>query len=146
MTGNRFEPAIYSKYCKGFSIVPGIESDPERLKTSLKLLEKKLPRKGVLFPTQDTSLLTLSSIIDELDNYISFIPDRETIETLVLKKKFYKSLRKHGVPHPMTLYTDDVDLVEIEEKMSLPVYIRPSNSAFFVKTFGKKGFVAKTLR
>ena len=82
LTSDRFDPTILSKYCKGFSFVPGIDVDPERLKTSLKLLGKKLPRKGVLFPARDNSLLTLSSIINELDNHICVIPDRKIIETL----------------------------------------------------------------
>jgi D-aspartate ligase len=145
MTSNQFEPTIFSKYCTGFSVVPGIELDPERLKTSLNRLAKKLPRKGVLFPAGDTSVLTLSSIVTELDNYISFIPNKKIIETFVVKKEFYKSLREHGVPHPITLNTDEADLAVIEEKLSLPVFIRPSQSAVFDKIFGNKGFVANTL-
>jgi D-aspartate ligase len=145
MTDHRFAPAIFSKYCKGFAVLPGIGTDPERLRTSLHRLAKTLTQKGVLFPTDDTSLLTLSSIVNELDNYISFIPNKEIIETLVLKKKFYKSLREHGVPHPVTLTIDDADLGVIEEKMSLPVFIRPSQSGSFSNTFGKKGFVANSL-
>jgi predicted ATP-grasp superfamily ATP-dependent carboligase len=147
LTSHRFDPAIFSKYCKGFAVVPGIAVDSEKLKTSLNILGKKLPRKGVIFPAGDNSVLTLSSIINELDNYISFIPDRKIVETLVLKKKFYKSLREHGVPHPLTLNTDETDLNEVEEKISLPVFIKPSHSSIFGDTFGgKKGFVANTLR
>jgi D-aspartate ligase len=145
MTDHKFAPAIFSKYCKGFAVIPGIGTNPERLKTSLHLLAKTLPRKGVLFPTDDTSLLTLSIIVNELDNYVSFIPDKETIETLVLKKKFYPSLREYGVPHPMTLNTDEAEVDEVEGKLSLPVFIRPSQSGSFSNIYGKKGFAANTL-
>jgi predicted ATP-grasp superfamily ATP-dependent carboligase len=126
-------------------VVPGIDMDPTKLTTSLKLMENKLPQKGVLFPTGDNSVLTLSSVIHELENYLSFIPNRKIIETLVLKNKFYQSLKEHGVPHPMTLIPDEADGDELEGKISLPAYIRPSQSALFFKTFGSKGFQANTL-
>jgi D-aspartate ligase len=143
VTSDRFAPTIFSKYCKGFAVIPGID-DPEQLQTSLHRLETKLPQKGVIFPTDDNSLLTLSTIYHELDNYITFIPDRDIIETLVLKKNFYQSLREHGVPHPLTLNIDEAKVDEVEGAFALPVFIRPSQSGSFSNTFGKKGFIANT--
>jgi D-aspartate ligase len=145
LTSNRLDPTFFSKYCTGFAVVPGVEVDPERLKTALTRLAKQLPQKGVLFPTGDLSVLTLASIIDELDDYLSFVPDREVVETLVVKKKFYESLREHGIPHPLTLNTDGTEVDGLEGKLAPPVFIRPSQTAIFSKLFRRKGFVAHTV-
>jgi predicted ATP-grasp superfamily ATP-dependent carboligase len=139
------DPTIFSKYCTGFGVVPGIEQDPEKLKMYLQLLAKQLPRQGVLFPTGDHSVLTLSSIIHELDDYVSCIPEQTILETVVLKRKFYSSLRAHGVPHPMTLNADEIDGATLAGNISLPVFIRPSHSRMFETIFHQKGFVAHTV-
>ncbi len=143
-TSNPNALMIHSKYCKVFSLTPGIERDPEKIKRFLKKLENKLPNKGVIFPTGDNTLLTLSTITNELDNYLTFIPNKTTIETLVIKKKFYKSLIANNIPHPLTLFTEETNLNDIESDISYPVYLRPSVAPIFSKIFGRKGFLANT--
>jgi predicted ATP-grasp superfamily ATP-dependent carboligase len=146
VTSDRSDPAIFSKYCTGSMVVPGIETHPDTLKRSLQRLGTTLPHKGVIFPTGDLSVLTLSSLIHELDHYISFIPEKSIVETFVLKKQFYQSLRDHGVPHPRTLNPDDVTFDTIGRQLSLPVFIRPSHSRIFERTFRvPKGFIANTV-
>jgi D-aspartate ligase len=145
LTSNRWDPTIHSKYCTGSYVVPRVEEDPATLKTALTRLARKLPRTGVLFPTGDLSLLTLASIIDEVDDYVSFLPRREVIKTLVVKKHFYTSLRAHGVPHPRTLTPDDIPVDDVADTLPLPVYLRPSHSARFSRTFHRKGFIAHTM-
>jgi predicted ATP-grasp superfamily ATP-dependent carboligase len=82
--------------------------------------------------------------MNELNNYVSVISHRNTIETLVLKKNFYQSLDRHGVPHPVTLFTEETDFDGSEEDIAFPVFIRPSQSDIFAARFHKKGFVANT--
>jgi predicted ATP-grasp superfamily ATP-dependent carboligase len=144
ITSNPYALMIHSKYCREFALIPGIEREPDKIKKVLKKLGEKLPNKGVIFPTGDNALLSLSTITHELDNYLTFIPSKTTIETLVIKRKFYRSLEANNVPHPLTLYTDENNVKDIESEISYPVYIRPSVAPIFTKIFGGKGFSAKT--
>jgi predicted ATP-grasp superfamily ATP-dependent carboligase len=124
--------------------VPEVESNKNKLLRVLQHFGDKMKERCVLFPTTDSALLTLSSIIDELESYVTYIPNRKIIETCVLKKNFYKSLEAHGVPHPSTFYPEDEKLEDIISQVSFPIYVRPSMSQVFSSAFGKKGFVAQS--
>ena len=139
--------AIYSKYCKGYFIYPGVENDLQVLNEFLKEFEKLLTSKAVLFPTSDISVLNVSKLIDELHNYEVVMPKREVLETLIVKRKFYESLEKMGIPHPTTLYPDRENIENIKLKLQYPVFIKPSVSPIFAERFpGKKGFIANSER
>jgi predicted ATP-grasp superfamily ATP-dependent carboligase len=97
-----------------------------------------------VFPTTDTAVLTLSRIQDILDNYVTFNPPLRIAETLVIKSKFYPSLKAHGVPHPQTFDPGHVDLADIVSKASFPVFVRPVQTLLYLKHFRGKGFVART--
>jgi predicted ATP-grasp superfamily ATP-dependent carboligase len=144
LTSNPYELMLNSKYCKGFAFIPNIEKDKNKLLKILNHFEKNLSEKCVLFPTSDSSLLTFSSIADELNAYVTCIPNKKIIETCVLKNNFYKSLETYNVPHPTTFFLDEEKLEDILPKLTFPVYIRPSMSQSFADIFGKKGFVART--
>ena len=64
---------------------------------------------------------------------------------MVHKTKFYRSLREWRIPHPLTLYPDEVSMQEMKQQLSFPVYIRPDRSHEFVERFNRKGFVAYTI-
>jgi predicted ATP-grasp superfamily ATP-dependent carboligase len=132
----------YSKYCKEHFVVPGVEENPDTMKKVLSLLNKRLSCKAYLHPTSDLAVLSLSQIMDELDNYVASIPRKEIVETIVIKKNFYQSLVEKKVPHPLTLYPDLDDFSEMTQKLPFPVFIKPSISQLFNQRFGVKGFVA----
>lgn len=137
--------AVSSKYCKGYFVVPGVETDFQKLKNFLSRSERLAANKAVLFPTTDMSILNLSSMIGEINGYLAPISKREVIETLVKKRKFYESLADLEVPHPITLFTDTPDdLKDIDRKIAFPVFVKPSVSQTFYRRFGTKGFVVKS--
>lgn len=139
--------AIYSKYCKGYFVCPNLENDLQLLKAFLNTFEKRLTSKAVLFPTSDVSVLNVSKLIGVLDNYLVTMPKHEALETLIVKRKFYDSLEKTGIPHPTTLYPDKENIENIKLKLKFPVFIKPSVSPIFAERFpGKKGFVANSER
>ena len=105
--------AIYSKYCKGYFVCPSVENDLQILNDFLKKFEKRLRGKAVLFPTSDISVLNVSKLIDEFDKYEVIMPKHEVLETLIVKRKFYESLEKIGIPHPTTLYPDKENVKKI---------------------------------
>jgi predicted ATP-grasp superfamily ATP-dependent carboligase len=142
--------AIYSKYCKGFATFPQVEADYQMLQRSLMALEKRFTGRVYLHPTGDLSVLNIAKMIDHnrlSPKYVTALPDKEVIETLVNKKKFYRSLTEHRVPHPHTLYVDDDDFKRKLREIRFPVFVKPSISHQFMRIFrGKKGFVATTER
>lgn len=137
--------ATYSKYCNEYFIVPQISRDKETLKALLAKLRHRLDHPAVVFPTSDIFALSLSEIRkDEEDSsYYFSIPSRDALETLIEKKKFYKSLANKGVPHPTTFF--DIDEIHgISKEISYPVFLKPSISQTFHELFRKKGFIAAT--
>jgi predicted ATP-grasp superfamily ATP-dependent carboligase len=97
---------------------------------------------AVLFPTTDTALLTLSKLLDELEGYVTSLPTRELIETMVVKSRFYASLRQWGIPHPQTVYPDSDSWPTMMQQLSFPLFLRPVQSLPFAKMFRRKGFIA----
>ena len=70
---------------------------------------------------------------------------KDILETLINKKRFYETLTKQEVPHPITIYVEDYETaMKISKRITYPVYIRPSLSQQFSKIFQIKGFVAKS--
>jgi predicted ATP-grasp superfamily ATP-dependent carboligase len=145
VTSNPHEFTRYSAFCQGFMLVPDVEKEPHRLRRALQQLARRFREPGVLFPTTDTALLTVSRIRAELPEYVTFIPPRDVVETMVIKRRFYTSLQHHDVPHPRTIYPDAINIAEAGRLLGLPVYLRPSQSLLFHAQFGVKGFHAPTL-
>jgi predicted ATP-grasp superfamily ATP-dependent carboligase len=138
------DEAVYSKYLKGASVLPGVTNDLQKLKTFLIRFQRRLDRKAVLFPTNDISLLNVSLLIREMDKYIASISEEKILETLVKKRKFYHSLMEKKVPHPLTVFPDEADLRNTIPESQFPVFVKPSISPIFYAKFGRKGFVANS--
>jgi predicted ATP-grasp superfamily ATP-dependent carboligase len=145
VTSNPDELSRFSKYSAGATIVSNVEQDSAILFSVLQQLRRHLSTTGVLFPTTDTMLLTVAKIQDQLTPYLMNIPSRAVIETMVIKTRFYPSVRSAGIPHPRTLLPDEIDLATIEQQVNFPVFLRPAQSLLFHKHFHKKGFVARNL-
>jgi predicted ATP-grasp superfamily ATP-dependent carboligase len=98
----------------------------------------------VLFPTTDTTVLTLTQIFPHLNRSRCVLPDPMTAETMVMKSKFYASLRDAALPHPQTYDPAETALETILQVLSPPVYLRPIQTLHFHRQFRGKGFVATT--
>jgi D-aspartate ligase len=136
--------AVFSKYCERSFTIPTIQRDSEKLKNFLTKFKKETSSSAVIFSGSDIFCLNLSSLKDEIVNDFHFVlPSKEIVETLVNKKKFYQSLDKYMIPHPITYFPKCLDDVEkISKHVDYPVYVRPAISQIFAKRFRKKGFIA----
>jgi predicted ATP-grasp superfamily ATP-dependent carboligase len=146
VTSDPHELTLYSRYCTRGAVVPDIERNPSILLSFLTRLSRQLPTTGVLFPTTDTALLTVSAIRDALEHYVTFIPDQDLVATMVIKTRFYQALRAHHVPHPITLLPEDESWDAQLQDITFPIYIRPAQSLLFYEHFRAKGFVAQNPR
>ena len=138
--------AVFSKYCKRSFIIPKIQEDKGRLRKFLAKFEKEISDSAVIFPGSDIFCINLSSLKNEIgDNFHFVLAKKEIVETLVNKKKFYQSLQKRMIPHPITYFPESFDDVKkISKNVDYPAYVRPSISQVFTKIFHKKGFVARS--
>jgi D-aspartate ligase len=137
--------AAYSKYCKKSFVSPESCRSEEALKKALSELQREIGHTGVLFPAADSYALALSDLIDRLNGYSVPAPGREIIEILINKRKFYQSLTKMNVPHPITYFPKNLeDVKEIERQVSYPVFLKPSISHMFSERFRRKGFVVES--
>jgi len=147
---DRMDEAVFSKYCKRSFMVADLRYDRDVLKNFLEKIGRSLSRRIVAYPTSDLDALNLSELKDELaDNYHFVVGDREPVEILVNKSKFYKVLDRNGISYPTTYYAEDVeDVRRITGKITYPIFIRPSITQLFTRIFGerKKGFIAYSSR
>jgi len=139
----------FSRYCKRFFVVPRVERDKEILRAFLSKIGRELQYPAVLFPGSDLFCISLSRLRDEHGSESSgkyiFFRNTEAAETLVNKNKFYRSLDKYKVPHPITYFPETCqDIENISKKVQYPTYLRPSISQTFGGRFKKKGFVARS--
>jgi predicted ATP-grasp superfamily ATP-dependent carboligase len=146
LTGNPQAITPYSVHCHGLIRVPNVETDPQVLQQALQHLARRFHVPGVVFPTTDTALLTVSRIREAIPEYVAVIPSPEIVEIMVLKDRFYQSLDAHGVPHPRTLDPDAVDADTITRTLGFPVFLRPQQSLLFHERLGGKGFVAANMQ
>jgi D-aspartate ligase len=138
--------AIHSKYCKKYFIFPEIGHNKDKLKSVLLKLEDTIGD-AVLFPASDSYAICLPSLIDELNSYYLPAPEREVIEILINKRRFYESLMEKKIPHPMTYFPENLEaLKKISRDISYPIFIKPYFSQPFSERFHKKGFVANSER
>jgi predicted ATP-grasp superfamily ATP-dependent carboligase len=139
------DEAVYSRYCKEYFVLPGVDRDFQQLATFLTKFERRLNGQAVLFPTSDISVLNVCSLISEMDTYLASVSSKEVLEMVVRKRSFYNSLSTNGVPHPVTLFPDtSEELRSIINEVEFPVFVKPSMSQTFARKFGRKGFVANS--
>jgi predicted ATP-grasp superfamily ATP-dependent carboligase len=134
--------AIYSRYCHGYDSAPNIEQDLSVLRDHLSRMAAQSSEVVYVHPTSDLSVLALAQLIDELPDCVAAIPCLSAAEILIKKKLFYKSLQDAGIPHPLTLFSEDENIEAISPKLPFPVFIKPSISQIFFQQFGVKGFIA----
>jgi predicted ATP-grasp superfamily ATP-dependent carboligase len=135
----------YSKYCKKFFINKKTY-DPNILKNFLKKISKKFTKRPVIFPTTDLDTLCLATIKKELkDDYQLIVGDKEPVEILINKIKFYKTLQHYGINHPKTYFPKNLkDVKQIRKKIKYPIFMKPATTQRFIKYFRGKGFIAHT--
>jgi predicted ATP-grasp superfamily ATP-dependent carboligase len=133
---------LFSRYCVGI-VCPDPEKKEREYIDFLLSLGEQLNTKGVLIPTADVDVLTISKHRDKLEKYYAFpMAKLEIIEKLVNKKEFYKTLEKLDMPHPKTYFPNDISEVkQISKEITYPYIIKPVFSHEFSKKFsGAKVF------
>jgi D-aspartate ligase len=147
VTDSQHDVALSSKYCKK-KRVNTAPLNCQVLKKILREAARTTSKRLVVYPGSDLTALNLSRIKDDLsDDFYFAVGERDAVETLVNKRRFYQVLRRHKIPHPTTYFPRDLaDADRLASQFSYPVFIKPSITQLFHKAFGyeRKGFVANS--
>jgi predicted ATP-grasp superfamily ATP-dependent carboligase len=124
---------VFSRYCHKFFQVPSVETSEKVLISFLSGIEGKIEGSVVLFPSSDLFCMNLAKAKPKLGDRCIFLTARSAIETLVRKRRFYASLDKSGVPHPLTRFPENCKDVEmIGKTLDYPLLVKPSISQLFL--------------
>lgn len=136
---------FFSRYCKSI-VCPDPENKEEDYIDVLLSLGEQMNSKGVLFPTADVDVLTISKHRDKLEKYYEFsMAKLDVVEKLVNKRKFYEMLEDLDVPHPKTYFPNDIsDVKEINKEITYPYIVKPVLSTNFGREFSVKCFKANS--
>jgi D-aspartate ligase len=147
LTGDQQDVALSSKYCKKKRVIAG-PWGCQILRNILREAARTTSKRLVVYPSSDDVALNLSKIKEDIiDDFYFVIGERDAMETLINKRKFYHVLKKHKIPHPITYFPKDLtDADRIASEISYPIFIKPSFPHIFNRVFGYeiKGFVANS--
>lgn len=118
--------SFHSKYCKKRHIYmnPSI-NEAKFVRDIVEIVKNN--NYEFLIPTDDITLMAVSSYRDKIEKYINIpIPEHETLEICDNKSKTIKAAEKLGIPCPKTRLVGNVsELDEIAEELRFPVVIKP---------------------
>jgi len=100
----------------------------------------------LIIESGDYYAAALSKLKAELSPHYRFVTqDWDLLSLFVEKENTYKLAEECGVPCPKTYYPESLEhLKKMEEEVSLPCIIKPTQSHEFVKHFNTKLFVVET--
>lgn len=120
-------------------------SDPEKFESDfINSLEQmsQCYGMGVLFPTTDETLVTISKNKERLKKFFKVsCPDWGVVKSCIEKKYTYELASKNGVLAPRTIIPkskEDID--SYINKIKFPCLVKPSQSHLFFNHFKKKMF------
>ncbi|KPJ58680.1 MAG: hypothetical protein AMS15_07865 [Planctomycetes bacterium DG_23] len=130
---------LYSKYARR-SICPDPLRSEEAFVDFLIDIGKRLPVRGILFPTADPYVVAIAKARDRLERYfwIPFSPWK-IIREIVDKELQYKKAAKADIPIPETFFPKSkLEAEEIGKTIKYPVILKPAYSHPFVANYGIK--------
>lgn len=124
-TENNENSALYSRYSKMRILFSSYES--RQFIDELCDLSKKLEYKPVLLSYDDRLILNISRNREKLSKYYRFLlPDIDTVEKILDKKKFIKLSDEFQLPVPASIQVSQKsDLKQAVEKLKKPYLIKP---------------------
>jgi predicted ATP-grasp superfamily ATP-dependent carboligase len=138
--------ARHSRYINKRLTCTKIKNSESDLVNLLKDFGKQQDNRMMIVPTGDEAVLALSKHRAELEPFYHLpVPEYDTAQKLVNKKRFYNTLNEMQIPYPKTYFPDSpTELVSIGKKLAYPYIIKPAYSIPFQEIFGRKVFHVKS--
>ena len=134
------EIAINSKYCSEKIKIASYAAKEAIL--DVLMLNKSKWRGFLVIPGCDEALYALSFYKKELSEYYVLpVPDLETVEKILDKRKTYELADKLGIPRPQTFYPENPEEIkEIKDQLRYPCILKPYERSRFYAAFKEKLF------
>jgi D-aspartate ligase len=136
---------LYSKYVTLAALCPNPLEQEEAFIELLLEIGKRLPQKGVLFPSNDEWVFAVSRHRERLQTYFHFpFSHLEIIESILNKEKLYKKAEELGIPIPKTWFPEEwPSFGALAKAVAYPVFVKPVEQRSFYEVFKVKGFRAE---
>jgi len=123
---NLERPAARTRLCEKIRC-PEFARGGAGLVGTLMELGAALPHGGVLFPSGDLNLRTISDHRDALARHYRFaLPDPATVRLALDKRAFYEFAERAGFAIPRTWRLDAANLAAVARQVQYPVIVKPS--------------------
>ena len=138
----------YSKYITMRLKCGNLEDSETEYVNTLLGFGRRIKGRMMIIPAGDREVLVLAKYKRELEQFYSLpVSSFETTQKLVNKKEFYKWLMREKIPHPKTLFPENIDdLQMMGQTVPYPYIIKPVYSHAFQEEFGQKCFVVDSAR
>lgn len=135
----------YSRYTRFVRHAP-LDEQPGDLLRLLEAIGSWLDMPGVLLPTSDEHGLIVSQKKELLSRYFHFVvPDYETMQNIVNKRRQYALAEASGVPVPKSYFPESVEEVQvIADEVSFPCILKPYKAHEGRKKISKKVAVVES--
>lgn len=114
-------------------VCPDSRNEPEALLEFMIALGRKLPRRGVVFPTRDDDLVFLDRFRAELDPYFSMVvADGPALHACLNKWETCLWAGRAGVASPKTWMIDKAEEAEaVAQEISYPCVLKPVSAHYW---------------
>jgi predicted ATP-grasp superfamily ATP-dependent carboligase len=138
------QPGAQTRYCTKIQCDDFLAAGPGLLHTLL-ALGRRLPCKGVLFPSGDLNVDLVSEHREALEPYYHYaLPPKAVMRLFLNKKAFYKFAMEKGFTIPPTYFSEDItDIRALARRINYPCLIKPFQpNAVWRETFDTRLFLA----
>lgn len=113
----------------------------------IEYLRKAPAERMVLMPCSDTWLEVVASLPPAMAaRFPSFISPLAVLQRLTDKEKFAGLVREYGIPHPTTLFMNDVsELHGLDHSPGTQFFLKARNSQQFIARTGVKAYMVSSL-
>jgi predicted ATP-grasp superfamily ATP-dependent carboligase len=139
------DETAFSKYCKKFFVVSGIDRKTDVLSSFLRRFEEEIKKPAVIFPASDLACLALAEIADTLTGNYVFLTSRDSIKNLVDKRQFAASLSHYDISYPRTYLLDSENDAKSIVNEAYPILVKPALTQNFATKYKTKCFVANNI-
>jgi D-aspartate ligase len=127
ISADRFDPVLFSKYCRGKFSWRLHDAPFEESLRFLNEVGQKIGQRSLLIPTSDLGALFIAEHAGSLGEHFIF-PDRSAalVRSLCSKREMYHLARKWNVPTPETVFPESrADVLAYLEIAQFPILMKP---------------------
>ncbi|MBI4364399.1 MAG: hypothetical protein HY568_03130, partial [Candidatus Latescibacteria bacterium] len=119
-------PGSFSRYCRPL-VGPDSREDPRGLAAHLIDQARRLPARGIIFPTRDADVLFLDAHREALEPHFAIpLPGRDALRSIMEKSRLAALSESAGIAAPRTCrVTSEADILLRRDEFVFPALVKP---------------------